>query len=46
MALGLPQALRNLERLGAGPWPYWASLIYFLGGPGREDGESEGIVSW
>lgn len=25
------RALRNLERLGAGPWPYWASLIYFLG---------------
>ena len=25
------QALRNLKRLGAGPWPYFASLIYLLG---------------
>eukprot|EP00434_Breviolum_minutum_P031633 symbB.v1.2.027968.t1/scaffold2912.1/size67362/1 len=25
------RALHNLEQLGAGPWPYWASLIYFLG---------------
>jgi len=25
------KALRNLERLGAGPWPYYASLIYLLG---------------
>ena len=27
----LVQALRNLKRLGCGPWPYWASLIYLLG---------------
>lgn len=25
------KALRNLKRLGCGPWPYWASLIYLLG---------------
>ncbi|CAE7516501.1 unnamed protein product [Symbiodinium natans] len=25
------KALRNLKRLGSGPWPYWASLIYLLG---------------
>ncbi|CAE8582560.1 unnamed protein product [Polarella glacialis] len=25
------KALRNLEELGAGPWPYYASVIYFLG---------------
>eukprot|EP00931_Biecheleriopsis_adriatica_P086128 TRINITY_DN6084_c0_g1_i2.p1 TRINITY_DN6084_c0_g1~~TRINITY_DN6084_c0_g1_i2.p1 ORF type:complete len:547 (+),score=100.33 TRINITY_DN6084_c0_g1_i2:177-1643(+) len=24
-------AVRNLERMGAGPWPYYASLIYFTG---------------
>jgi len=25
------KALSNLDKLGAGPWPYFASLIYFLG---------------
>ncbi|CAE8709181.1 unnamed protein product [Polarella glacialis] len=25
------KALRNLEELGSGPWPYYASVIYFLG---------------
>ena len=28
---GVRKALRNLKRLGAGPWPYFASLIYLLG---------------
>lgn len=24
-------AISNLDRLGAGPWPYWASATYFVG---------------
>lgn len=24
-------ALRKLDKLGAGPWPYWASVTYFVG---------------
>eukprot|EP00933_Yihiella_yeosuensis_P024836 TRINITY_DN19260_c0_g1_i1.p1 TRINITY_DN19260_c0_g1~~TRINITY_DN19260_c0_g1_i1.p1 ORF type:complete len:548 (+),score=64.27 TRINITY_DN19260_c0_g1_i1:95-1738(+) len=25
------KAVRNLNKLGAGPWPYFASVIYFIG---------------